>query len=154
MNMNAPTPFTCPPCGAVFPSGETCQDYFNAGQIKEVENPDSYYAVHHLSVPCYMLQHNIYSREGWLAVRTLLAEFVAGLTPAEVRRRNRHNWDNGQRNWSITKGPKLAGVEQLIWSRTVADVRLDTAEHYCADVRQWAASVLADSAQLVAIQPP
>jgi hypothetical protein len=31
----------------------------------------------------------------------------------------------------------------------VADVRLDTSEHYCADVKRWAESVLADSAELV-----
>lgn len=147
-------PFTCPTCGAVFPSGETCEDYFNTGQLMEVENPTSYYNVHHLSVPCYMLQHNLYSREGWLAVRALLAEFVAGLTPAEARRRNRQNWGSDQRKWSITKGPKLPGVEQIVWSRTVADVRLDMAEHYCADVRRWAESVLADSAPLVAAQTP
>lgn len=149
----SPETFACPQCGAVFPSGETCQDYFNTGQLIEVENP-AYYAVHHLSVPCYMLQHNIYSRPGWLAVRALLAEFMAGLTPAEVRRRNRQQWASGQRTWSITKGPKLAGVEDVIWSVTVADVRLDTAEHYCADVGRWAEGVLADSESLIAAQSP
>jgi hypothetical protein len=148
-------PYACPQCGAIFPSGETCQDYFNTGQIKEVEHPDTYYTVHHLSVPCYMLQHNAYSRPGWLSVRELLSQFVfQGLLPAEARRRYRQSWGSGQRTWSITKGPKLEGVENLAWSVTVADVRLDTAEHYCADVRRWAESVLADSEQLVAGQAP
>jgi hypothetical protein len=60
----------------MFASDEACSDRFNATQIKEVENPTSYYAVHHLSVPCYTLQHNAYARDGWLAVRRLLYQFV------------------------------------------------------------------------------
>jgi hypothetical protein len=57
--------------------------------------------------------------------------------------------DSGKRTFSITRGIKLAGVEQVKWSFTAADVRLDSAEHYCADVRRWAEAVLADSAELV-----
>ncbi len=141
--------FTCPRCGAVFPSDETCQDRFNASQLKEIEQP-AYYAVHHLSVPCYMLQHNVYSREGWLEVRKLLSKFVNdGWTPAMARRQNRVIADSGHRTWSFTRGAKLPGVEQIVWNYTIADVRLDTAEAYCADVRHWAASILADSEQLV-----
>jgi hypothetical protein len=62
--------------------------------------------------------------------------------------------DSGQRTWSITRGPKLAGVESIAWTRTIADVRLDTAEHYCADVRAWAESILVDSAALVSAVAP
>jgi hypothetical protein len=40
-------------------------------------------------------------------------------------------------------------VEQIVWTRTVADVRADTPEHYCADVRAWAAAVLVDTAALI-----
>jgi hypothetical protein len=43
----------------------------------------------------------------------------------------------------------LPGVELIRWTMTVAEVRLDTPEQYCADVRRWAESVLADSAALV-----
>jgi hypothetical protein len=140
----------CPQCGATLASGETCIDRFNATQIKEIENPASYYAVHHLSVPCYMLQHNAYSRHGWLAVRQLLHQFVyEGLTPAEARRQNRTTWDSGQRTWSLTKGAKLTQVDDIVWTRTIADVRIDTAEHYCADVRDWAIAVLNDTEALV-----
>lgn len=140
----------CPQCGATFASDETCSDRFGATQIKEVESPTSYYAVHHISVPCYLLQHNAYSREGWLAVRQLLHQFVyEGLTSAEARRRYRTAWDGGQRTWSLTKGDKLTQVDDIIWTRTIADVRIDTAEHYCADVRAWASAVLADTAALI-----
>ncbi len=139
---------TCPQCGAALAPGETCRDRFDEGQLKEAGEP-ARYAVHHLSVPCYMLQHNIYSREGWLETREALRQFVQeGLKPAEARRRNRIRLDSGHRTWSVIRGPKLAGVEQIRWTFTVADVRLDTPEHYCADVRRWAESVLADSAEL------
>lgn len=142
-------PFTCSQCGAVFISDETCQDRFNVSQIKEIEQP-AYYAVHHLSVPCYMLQHNAYSRKGWIEVRKLLSKFVYdGWTPALARRQNRVNADSGHRTWSFTKGPKLPGVENIAWSYTIAEVRLNTAESYCADARHWAESILADSEQLI-----
>lgn len=141
---------TCLQCGASLPSDVTCMDRFNTTQIKEVENPGSYYVVHHLGVPCYMLQHNAYSRQGWLETRRLLHQFVyEGLTPAEARRRNRREMDSGQRTWSLTKGTKLTQVGDIVWTRTIADVRLDSAEHYCEDVREWAIAVLADTEALV-----
>jgi hypothetical protein len=141
-------PHTCPQCGASYPSDETCEERFHLSQGTELERP-GYYAVHHFSVPCYMLQHNGYSRRGWLEVRALLAEFVQGLHPDEARQRVRSEVGSNKRNWSFTKGEKLAGVEDIAWTRTIAAVRLDTAEHYCADVRAWAASIVADSAALV-----
>jgi len=141
-------PFSCPNCGAGFTSDETCEDRFTLSQLKEIEQP-AYYAVHHLSVPCYMLQHNAYSREGWLEVHKLLAKFIyEGWTPAMARRQNRVSADSGHRTWSFTKGAKLPGVEQIVWTYTLADVRLDTAEAYCADVRHWAESILSDSEHL------
>lgn len=117
--------------------------------LLEIEQPAGY-AVHHLSVPSYRLQHNGYSRAGWLQARELLRQFVdEALTPTEARRRNRIRVDSGHRSWSITRGPKLPGVEKIRWTVTVADIRLDTPEHYCGDVRRWAQRVLADSADLV-----
>ena len=139
----------CPVCGAILPDGTICRELFDLSQIKEIEQPD-YYAVHHLSVLCYMLQHNIYSRSGWLGGRNLLFQFVSGvLTPAAARRKNRKKLDSRKRSWSLTKGEKLPGVESVIWTLTIADIRLDTAEHYCADVRRWAECVLADTEQFV-----
>lgn len=145
----------CPQCGARLCSDEACIDWFNAAQIKEIENPDTYYRVHHLSVPCYMLQHNRYSQPGWLAVHRLLHEFVYdGLTPEAARRRMQRSMGSGQREWSLVKGPKLPGVEDIAWSFTIAEVRLDTADNYQADVQAWAKAVLADSAALVASMLP
>lgn len=142
-------PSSCPQCGAVFTTAETCADRFTTTQFIEVEQPP-YYAVHHLSVPCFMLQHNAYSQTGWLAVRQLLHQFIyEGWTPAMARREGRVKADSRNRTWSFTKGPKLPGVEQIAWTYTIADVQWDTAEIYCAQVRQWAVRVLADSETLV-----
>jgi hypothetical protein len=111
-------------------------------------NP-AYLAVHHMSVPCFMLQHNRYSQEGWIRARHLLARFLNGLTPQEALRSSRHAVDSGNRAYSFTKGPKLAGVESIAWTRTIADVRLDTAEHYSVDVRAWAERIVHDSDDLL-----
>ena len=97
-----------------------------------------------------MLQHNAYSRRGWLATRQLLNRFIyEGLTPVQARRQIRSTMDSGQRTWSLTKGDKLTQVDDIAWTRTIADVRMDTAKHYCADVRDWAIAVLADTEPLV-----
>ncbi len=140
--------WTCPHCGASDESGETCQDRFNAILFKELEY-SAYGAVHHLSVPCYMLQHNAYSREGWLMVRDLLFRFVYENVTPQMARREFRAGAGTPKTHSITRGPKLPGVEDIRWTRTIADVKLDTAEHYTADVREWAKSILADSEALV-----
>lgn len=139
----------CPQCHAPLAPVETCRARFDAAQALELEHPDTYGSVHHLSVASYMLQHNLYSHQGWLWTRRLLQQFVyEGLSPQHARRQNRKMLDSRQRAWSVTRGPKLAGVEELVWTRTIADIRTDTADHYCADVRAWAVAVLADSAPL------
>jgi hypothetical protein len=140
--------YTCPHCGATSSANETCEDRFNAVLAVELAAP-AYFAVHQLLVISYMLQHNGYSREAWLGMRRLLVQFLAGLTSEEFRRRDSAALDSGRRTHSITRGPKLAEVDQIVWTRTIAEVRLDTAEHYRADVRAWAESVARDSETLV-----
>ena len=66
-----------------------------------------------------------------------------------ARQQNRMRFDSGHRTWSVTKGAKLPGVEAIAWTVTIADVRPDTAENYCADVRRWAEAVLSDSEPLL-----
>jgi hypothetical protein len=65
---------------------------------------------------------------------------------------DRKKFDSRHRTWSFTKGEKLAGVEGIRWSRTIADVRLDSAEHYCADVLIWGKSILSDNEGLIRIK--
>jgi hypothetical protein len=141
-------PYRCPQCGATFSADETCEDRFYAGQALEMTDA-SFGAVHHLSVPCFMLQHNRYSRVGWIGARQVLARFLDGMTPGEARRQYQQSVASGNRTYSFTRGEKLAGVDAIPWTRTVADVCLDTAAHYCADVRAWAESIVRDSQALM-----
>jgi hypothetical protein len=116
----------------------------------EFENPTTFGAVHHLTVACYMLQHNAYSRNVWLEARKMIVQFTQeGMTPAEMRKQNRSRLDSGHRTWSVTKGVKLSEFDNIVWSRTIADVRLDNPEVYCTDVNDWALSVLEDTDALV-----
>lgn len=139
----------CLDCGAEFATGEQCRERFDLCLAKELENPTTYGLVHHLTVICYMLQHQGYSRQGWLESRELLVKFIRqGQTPDGVRRQNYQRLDSGRRKWSITRGERFstAGVS---WSHTIADVRLDNAEVYQADVTLWARAVLADTEKLL-----
>lgn len=137
---------TCPQCKGPFASAGACRERFDAAQLLEVQRP-AYYAVHYLSVPCYMLQHDVSSRQGWVEVRLLLSRFVReGWTPAMARR---HILGAGHRSWSFAKGARLPGVEKIGWDRTIADVRLDTADHDGADVRLWAERILVNSDDLI-----
>jgi hypothetical protein len=140
----------CPRCGAELLPGELCRDRFDLCLAKEFEHPGTYGAVHHLTVACYMLQHNEYAREAWLATRAGLAQVIEQeITPAELRRQNRPKMDNRSRPWKIARGEKISAVDSIIWTRTIADVRLDTPEEYCLDVKLWASSFLEDTEALV-----
>jgi hypothetical protein len=141
-------PYCCPQCGAIYSTDETCEDRFNASQAQEFTS-SAYFPVHHLSVPCFMLQHGRYSRDGWSRARQMLVRFLNGLTPEVARHDSRKAVDGGNRMYSFTRGPKLVGVESITWTRTIADMRLDTAEHYCADVWAWAEQVVRDSEDLM-----
>ena len=139
----------CSECGAIFAGEETCTDRFNVTQSREFENP-AYFRVHHLSVPCYLLQHNRYARQGWFAARRLLHDIVSlNLSQEEAYRRSTTMLDNRQRQWQFTKGAKLNEVQSIVWRWTLADVRFERAEQYCGDVQQWVKAVLDDTAPLV-----
>jgi len=137
----------CPVCGAILPGASSCEDLWYRTQEKEFTDA-SYGVVHHLSVPCYMIQHNAYTRAGFWQVRDLLQRFVLGLEPQAFRRQEGAAQDNKRRSFSFVKGEKLHALDGRPWSFTVSDVRLDNAQDYCRDVQRWAESVLADTAQL------
>ena len=141
----------CPQCGANL-ALITCRNYFDTCQTREFEQP-AYFSVHYISVPCYLLQHNMYSREGLLMTRKCLLQFLSSsVRPSGIADSDRKKYDSSNRTWSFTKGEKLAGVENIVWSRTIADVRLDTAGHYCADVLRWGKSILSDTEVLIQIK--
>ncbi len=145
--MQQPAERHCPVCGANLVGAGSCDQLWYRTQEKEFTDA-GYGAVHHLSVPCYMIQHNAYSRAGFWQVRDLLQRFVLGLEPQVFRRQEGAKQDNKQRSFSIVKGEKLNALDGRRWSFTVSDVRLENAEDYCRDVRQWAESVLVDTAEL------
>src|SRR5688500_17798962 len=91
---------TCPECGAL-QDEQTCEQRFHSatgGLYWESEDP-ALGVVHHLMVLCYHLQHpSLYSPEGLRFGRQLLADFVeGGVSPQEVRGRERDRLDSGKR---------------------------------------------------------
>jgi hypothetical protein len=135
----------CEQCGAVYEGNVICDDRFSLLLAKEFSRQE-YWAVHHLSVPSYYLQHNLYSKEGWLLALELLRKFVTGeLTPETARRINHKS----ERNFSITKDEKLTEASNINWSFTIADVRLDSPDVYCRDVVAWAKNIIDDAAHLM-----
>ncbi|MCC6179396.1 MAG: hypothetical protein IT305_29155 [Chloroflexi bacterium] len=149
---------TCAQCGAALPDDTTCQALFDRCLAREFEDP-AYGAVHHLTVPAYLLQHNGYSRSGWLEARRLLDGFVqGGLTPSEARRQSARavarrkqsaSSANGGRAQGSRSSPKLDRADRVQWTANIGDVRLEHADVYCDDVRRWAARVVADASALV-----
>jgi hypothetical protein len=103
--------------------------------------------VHHLTVAAYMLQHSSkLTREGWLHMRELLKEFLVEHKPPEhVRRQNRDLVDSGKRKFKIASKDGLPVINKSTWTKTILDVRAESAEVYCADVTAWARSVLEEA---------
>lgn len=138
---------SCPECGASWNDGRTCADDFHQLLFWENERPELG-EVHHLMVLCYHLQHpSLYSAEGLAHARQLLAEFVAGgLSPQEVRRRQRAAVDSGARGWSVTARPGNQGhyERQLAWELRVQDMVAGGPDHYRENVRRWAEVIMRD----------
>ncbi|MCC7446538.1 MAG: hypothetical protein IT324_03930 [Anaerolineae bacterium] len=134
----------CPACGTAWTDGVTCQDYFYQMDYWELENA-ALYAVHHLMVLCYHLQHpHLYSREGLQFSTQLLVDFVErGVTPQNVRQQRRDALDSGKRTFKITARPDSVGVypNPVHWTMTAADVVAGGADHYVDNVKAWAQSV-------------
>lgn len=136
----------CPECGAQWKDEQTCRDDFDQMLYWESEDA-ARWAVHHLMVLCYHLQHpSLYSAEGLVAARQLLADFIeSGLSPEAVRRRNRAKVASGARKWPITARPGNQGAYErpVVWTLTVGDVVAGGPTNYVGNVRLWAASVWA-----------
>ena len=73
----------------------------------------------------------------------MLADFVVGgVTPQEMRRRNKDKVASDKRNWKIT-GDKTPGAydQPIPWTMTAADVVANGIESYCESVQEWARSM-------------
>jgi hypothetical protein len=134
---------SCQECGA--PEG-TCQVRFN--ELLAFEFSDAGYgAVHHLTVAAYMVQHSSnLTEDGWLYERMLLRDFLlSDASPALIRKRAKHMVDNGKRTFKIKSTTGRPIFPKIKWTKTILDVRMNTAELYRSDVMDWARKVLCDS---------
>ena len=131
---------TCLECGAL-----DCQIYFDEFLVLEFTDA-GYGSVHHLTVAAYMLQHSSkLTREGWLHERELLREFlVENKPPAFIRKQNKDLVDSGKRTFKIKSRDGKPVINKSTWTKTILEVRTESAEVYCADVTAWAWAVLED----------
>jgi len=143
---------TCPECGARRAAERTCRDHFHQMLLWESEDPTRW-AVHHLMVLCYHLQHpSLYSAEGLAVARGLLADFIEhGLSPEEVRKKNSGRVASGARDWTITARPGNQGAydRPIHWTMTAADVVAGGADAYVENVSAWARTAHADIRQSI-----
>ena len=134
----------CPECGASLADGQNCTDHFHQMLFWESQYPEIW-EVHHLMVLCYHLQHpHLYSPDGLKFSAGLLADFVArGISPQEVRQRDRDKVDSGKRDFKITGRPGAEGryENKPQWTLTAGDVVAGGIERYNDNVRAWAKSM-------------
>jgi len=134
----------CPDYGAFWPDSASCENALHQMLVWEYENPPLW-AVHHLLVLCYYLQHpRLYSPAGLTDAQQILTAFVVqGVPPEEILRRNRAALDSGKRDWKITGTATVYGTYQypLRWPMTAADVLVGGVNNYCDNVCAWAESI-------------
>jgi hypothetical protein len=121
----------------------TCRDHFDQMLAWEFEDPVGAGAVHHLTVLCYYIQHpSLYSPEGLAQAKQILKAFVEdGVTPAEMRKRNRDRVDSGKRDWKVSGGQPASHGQTFVWRLTIMDVAPFGLDGYTERVQQWARSI-------------
>lgn len=102
----------------------------------------SYFKVHHIMVPTFLIQAGKYSRPYAERIILLLTEFLddPNRPPAVEWIKEIH----AQLSSNVrTDRLLIEGVGEVVHAdQSILDVRTDTAEHYCTDVVQWSKSVL------------
>ena len=138
---------TCPECGAIWQTEETCEDHYHQMLYWENEDPKRG-IVHHLMVLGFHLQHpSLYSPDGLVYSLRLLSDFVErGVTPQQVRKQANSSVDSGQRKWKIRSKPGSQGSYKhpVRWSLTAQDVVHAGTDRYIDSVQQWAHLILVD----------
>ena len=137
----------CPECGADWSKGVTCEQNFHQFGFWELADLEHLGSVHHLMVLSYHLQHpSLYSPEGLAHAKTLLIDFVAhGVTPQQVRKRDREKVASGKRPFKISGTPESHGsyAHPVAWTLRASDVIAGGTEHYVENVKAWAQSIYA-----------
>ena len=133
----------CPECGA---PDNVCQTRFDEFLVLEFTDP-GYGAVHNLTVCTFMVQHSSrMSKEGWMYERQLLREFVVEKkSPSLIRQQVRKSVDSGKRTFTFKSKTGVPVIIKSTWTKTILDVRVESAEIYCADINAWAKAALEDA---------
>jgi len=130
----------CAVCGAILPEGDTCQALFEKLLSLEYTDP-AYGQVHFLTVACFMIQHEQYSDEALVWIRSVLQTYLQNpLTSQQFRRIVAQGMDGTERSWKVVRQEVAPALPKVSWSMTIADVasHLTDAETYCEYVRRWA----------------
>jgi hypothetical protein len=133
---------TCPECGAALPVGTTCRDIFERMLALEFGHPETFGAVHHLTVLCYNVQHpGAFTDEFWDYSAALLTEVIErDISGAELRQRMRHELAAGNRRIKIKGRPTKP--RRYPWPMRAVDVPMDHPQRYVERVREWARSIV------------
>lgn len=136
---------TCRECGADWSDGISCEDDFHQFLYWEMGDMENLGVVHHLMVLGYHLQHpSLYAPDGLRFSMGLLEDFVArGVSPQDVRRRDRDKLDSGSRRFRIKGTADSHGsyAHPVEWTMRAQDVAKGGAAHYVENVRAWAQSI-------------
>lgn len=117
------------------------EDKFSACLGIELNDPQ-YFKVHHLLVLSYMLQSNRYTDAYLPEALGMLEAMLEGTLVADRETISRLNakYAAGTRTDRIFKPAEIR--DDIDWTKTILDVRLDCAQQYRNDVTEWAGSVL------------
>ena len=104
--------------------------------------------VHHLLVLCFHLQHpSRYSPEALAWGRETLVDFLErGVTPHDVRQRERARPSSTNRAWRVRGTPESHGAYErpMRWTLRAQDVVTGGIDAYMENVTAWARAILAE----------
>jgi len=137
----------CPDCGAPVADGSSCRAMFDELLAHEYRFPESFGAVHHLTVAAYLLQHpRGYSRGAIEMWRTIVTDSLDGRATAQDFLQ-RARFQVGQGGVKVREpGADPPEGWPRSWPLTVADVIVPAGATPDADghidrVRRWAEAI-------------
>jgi hypothetical protein len=98
---------------------------------------EGYFSAHHLLVLCYMIQCNAYNNKYKEMVCKILKGFIDGKELKGIMTENRKLF-NGKDKTPILRGGNEKDIFFDKWEKTIMDIRTDSAENYCQDIKDWA----------------
>lgn len=116
-----------------------CAAVFDRCLAREFEDP-AFFAVHHLTVAAYRLQHGEVTARAAVALRKLIVAHLHDTPTTYSMQQVREQFDGAVPVTEWDQPPP--GRTQTVG--TIASVDFSSAEEYCASVRRWAKSVAED----------